>query len=212
MITLFIDTCHYNLIVGVYKNKEQLVFYRENNDNHLSERLLPLIKKAIDTSNINISDINNIVVANGPGSFTGVRIGVTVAKTLAYALKCSTHTVSELKIMATGEYKTKYIVPLIDARRGFVYSGIYNQNLESVIEDNYISLDDLIKKVSEISNQNDITYVSYEDFSQVNTVVPAIDILKIINAVDNDNGILCHLVNPNYLKKSEAEEKLKQTC
>lgn len=212
MITLFIDTCHYNLIVGVYKNKEQLVFYRENNDNHLSERLLPLIKKAIDTSNINISDINNIVVANGPGSFTGVRIGVTVAKTLAYALKCSTHTVSELKIMATGEYKTKYIVPLIDARRGFVYSGIYNQNLESVIEDNYISLDDLIKKVSEISNQNDITYVSYEDFSQVNTVVPAIDILKIINAVDNDNGILCHLVNPNYLKKTEAEEKLKQTC
>lgn len=212
MITLFIDTCHYNLIVGVYKNKEQLVFYRENNDNHLSERLLPLIKKAIDTSNINISDINNIVVANGPGSFTGVRIGVTVAKTLAYALKCSIHTVSELKIMATGEYKTKYIVPLIDARRGFVYSGIYNQNLESVIEDNYISLDDFIKKVSEISNQNDITYVSYEDFSQVNTVVPAIDILKIINAVDNDNGILCHLVNPNYLKKTEAEEKLKQTC
>ena len=46
MITLFIDTCHYNLIVGVYKNKEQLVFYRENNDNHLSERLLPLIKKS----------------------------------------------------------------------------------------------------------------------------------------------------------------------
>ena len=89
---------------------------------------------------------------------------------------------------------------------------IYNQNLESVIEDNYISLDDLIKKVSEISNQNDITYVSYEDFSQVNTVVPTINILKIINAVDNDNGILCHLVNPNYLKKTEAEEKLKQTC
>lgn len=208
MITLFIDTCHHNLIVGIYKDSEEVILINEKNDNHLSERLLPLIEKAFSQVNLDINDTNNIVVANGPGSFTGVRIGVTVAKTLAYSLGCKIYTVSELKVMATHSFNTKYIVPLIDARRDAVYGAMYSNGLSSVIDDVYIPLNDLLDKIKEITTLNQVTFVSYESFENLNTINPNICLDSIINDNNDTDGVLCHLVNPNYLKKTEAEEKL----
>lgn len=208
MITLFIDTCHYNLIVGIYRDNEELILLKEKNDNHLSERLLPLIDNAFTQVNLDINDTENIVVANGPGSFTGVRIGVTVAKTLAYSLNCKIHTVSELKVMATHSFDTKYIVPLIDARRDAVYGAMYSNCLEPVIEDTYIPLSDLLDKITEITSMDQVTFVSYENFENINTVIPTIALSSVISENKDDEGIVCHLVNPNYLKKTEAEEKL----
>lgn len=208
MITLFIDTCHYNLMVGVYRDEEELVLLNERNDNHLSERLLPLIEKAFNRVALDINDTKNIIVANGPGSFTGVRIGVTVAKTLAYSLGCKIHTVSELEIMATTPTSTEYIVPLIDARRDAVYAAMYSSNSNTVITDRYISLNKLLDKVKEITSIDQVTFVSYEQFDGIVTTVPKIDLSSIICDNLDDDGVLCHLVNPNYLKKTEAEEKL----
>jgi len=208
MITLFIDTCHHNLIVGIYKDNDELILINEENDNHLSERLLPLIDKAYNQVNLDINDTNNIIVANGPGSFTGVRIGVTVAKTLAYSLGCKIHTVSELKVMATHASNTKYIVPLIDARRDAVYGAMYSSELDSVIEDVYLPLSDLINKIKEITSLDNVTFISYENFGDIKTVTPNLCLDSIISDNLNTDGILSHLVNPNYLKKTEAEEKL----
>ena len=53
-----------------------------------------------------------------------------------------------------------------------------------------------------------VTFVSYEQFDGIDTVVPEIDLAPIIHNGLHDDGILCHLVNPNYLKKTEAEEKV----
>ena len=208
MITLFIDTCHHNLIVGVYEDDKELVLVNEVNDNHLSERLLPLIEKTINSINLDINDISNIIVVNGPGSFTGVRIGVTVAKTLAYSLGCPIHTVSELLVMSSGDYSTRFIVPLIDARRDAVYGAMYSSNLEPIIEDAYMPLIDLLNKIEEITSFDQVTFVSYETFENVKTVIPSINISSIVLENLNSEGILSHLVNPNYLKKTEAEEKL----
>lgn len=208
MISLFIDTCHHNLIVGIYKDNKELILLNEISDNHLSERLLPLIDKAFLEVNLDINDTDNIIVANGPGSFTGVRIGVTVAKTLAYSLNCKIHTVSELKVMATNSFSTKYIVPLIDARRDAVYGAMYSSNLEPIIEDMYIPLVDLLDKIKEITSIDQVTFVSYETFENVNTIIPSVNISSVISENLNSDGILSHLVNPNYLKKTEAEEKL----
>lgn len=208
MITLFIDTCHYNLIVGIYKDNEQLILFNEKNDNHLSERLLPLIEKAFGKVNLDINDVDNIVVANGPGSFTGVRIGVTVAKTLAYSLGCKIHTVSELKIMATTNVSTKYVVPLIDARRDAVYAGMYSVDLDNVVSDTYIPFTDLIDKIKNITTLDQVTFISHEQFEGIDTLQPNINLSAIIKDNLSSEGVLCHLVNPNYLKKTEAEEKL----
>lgn len=208
MITLFIDTCHYNLIVGIYRDNEELILLNEKNDNHLSERLLPLIDKAFMQVNLDINDTENIIVANGPGSFTGVRIGATVAKTLAYSLNAKIHTVSELKIMATHTFNTKYVVPIIDARRDTVYGAMYSNILEPVIEDMYTPLSDLIDKIKEITSLDQVTFVTYESFENLTTIIPKINLSSIISENLDGEGILCHLVNPNYLKKTEAEEKL----
>lgn len=208
MITLFIDTCHHNLIVGIYRDNQELILLNEKNDNHLSERLLPLIDRAFLQANLDINDTENIIVANGPGSFTGVRIGVTVAKTLAYSLGCKIHTVSELRIMATSSFTTKYVVPLIDARRDAVYGAMYSDMLESVIEDTYIQLTDLLEKIKEITTLDQVTFVTYESFDNITSLVPTINIASVVSENLNGDGILSHLVNPNYLKKTEAEEKL----
>lgn len=208
MITLFIDTCHYNLIVGIYKDCEELILLTEKNDNHLSERLLPLIANAFESINMDIHEVKNIIVTNGPGSFTGVRIGVTVAKTLAYSLGCKINTVSELKVMSTHPSCTKYIVPLIDARRDAVYGAMYSNQLEPVIQDVYISLVELLDKIKEITTMDQVTFVSYESFENVDTIDPTLSLTSIISENQNNEGILSHFVNPNYLKKTEAEEKL----
>lgn len=208
MITLFIDTCHYNLIVGIYRDNEELILINEKNDNHLSERLLPLIDKAFKQVNLDINDTENIIVANGPGSFTGVRIGVTVAKTLAYSLKCKIHTVSELKIMATHSSQYQYIVPLIDARRGAVYAAMYSIDLNSVIEDTYIPLRSLLDRIEEITTLDQVIFISYDNFEDIDTVVPKIALDSIVLDNLDCDGVISHLVNPNYLKKTEAEEKL----
>lgn len=207
MITLFIDTCHHNLMVGVYEDDKELLLVNEVNDNHLSERLLPLIEKTVSSANLDINNINNIVVANGPGSFTGVRIGVTVAKTLAYSLGCHVHVVSELLVMSSGDYNTKYVVPLIDARRDAVYGAMYSDG-NLVINDSYILFNELLNNIKSKVSLDDITFVSYENFDNINVEIPKINLNGIIkNSLDSE-GILCHLVNPNYLKKTEAEEKL----
>ena len=85
---------NYDLKV-VYSNIDTPELNIEENDNHLSERILPLIDNTLKQANKKISDINNIIVVNGPGSFTGIRIGVTVAKMLAWCGNIKISTVSD---------------------------------------------------------------------------------------------------------------------
>lgn len=201
MISLFLDTCYYNLIIAIYKDNEQLYFKVEKGDNSLSQKLLPYIKEAFDSIKMSINKIDRIYVANGPGSFTGIRIGVDVAKVLAYTLKKQINTISELEILASTDVDKKYIVPIIDARRGYVYGGVYDCNGANIIEDTYILFDNLLRKIND-----DYIIVSYDNLV-ASVIEPNINISKIINNHKNDVSINCHSVNPNYLKKTEAEEK-----
>lgn len=204
MISLFLDTTTSRLIVGIYKDKQELYFDDSEAHNDLSSRVLPKIKEALDSVSLTVNDIDDIYVVNGPGSFTGIRVGVTIAKTLAWSIKKPIYTVSELSVLASGS-KTRYTIPLIDARRGYVYAGIYNKNLKSQIEDQYILLDDLKKLVKKEYKKEDISFVSYDKLEGVEK--PVIDVEKILNKCKFEE-INPHLVNPNYLKKTEAEEKL----
>ena len=204
MISLFLDTTTSRLIVGIYKDKQELYFDNSEAHNDLSSRFLPKIKEALDSVSLTVNDIDDIYVVNGPGSFTGIRVGVTIAKTLAWSIKKPIYTVSELAVIASGA-KTRYTIPLIDARRGYVYAGIYNKNLKSQIDDQYILLEDLKKLVKKEYKKEDISFVSYDKLEGVEK--PIIDVEKILNKCKFEE-INPHLVNPNYLKKTEAEEKL----
>lgn len=151
MIWLGIDTANTPLSVAIVKDGEVLV--EENTSlaiNH-SLRAMPAIDELFEKVGIAPADIDAIAVSEGPGSYTGIRIGVTIAKTLAWTLNKPLVGVSSLKAIATnGIYFEGLICPIVDARRENVYAGVYqtsNGKLTSVIEDGHYGLDELIEKL-----------------------------------------------------------------
>lgn len=206
MISLVIDTCNLNLTVALIKDNNILSIYNERIYTDLSTKIFPVMQEVFIKAAIEPKDIDTIFVANGPGSFTGIRIGVTVAKTYAWALNKKIIPFSSLELMATTKVDEDYIVPVIDARRDFVYTGIYNEHLDSVMDDIYISIEDLKKELQEKSYR----IVSYDEFENLQTINPQINILKVVEKHKNDSGLNPHSVNPNYLKLTEAEMNLKK--
>lgn len=206
MISLFLDTSSYNMIVGIYRDTEELYLSVEENDNNLSEKLLPTIKKVFNSVNLSLSKIDRIYIVNGPGSFTGVRIACTVAKTIAWALKKEIIPVSELELLATTDTDKQNSLTLIDARRDCVYAGIYDKNLNATTVDSYTTLESILSKVDD-----DTGIVSYDSF-KFETILPKINIPRIIEKHKNDQPMNPHALNPNYLKRTEAEEKHDSSC
>lgn len=206
MISLFLDSCDKKIIVALLKDNKLIYKKMEENDNHLSEKFLPMIKEAMDEVNYTLNDIARIYIVNGPGSFTGIRVGVTTAKVIAWGLKKEIVPISELEILASTTTDKKYLVPYIDARREAVYAGMYDTDLNPIFEDSYILIEKLMNKIRRHSKQNEYVFVSYNELLE-NTLIPSIDIEKIVLKHSLDKGINPHEVVPNYLKRTEAEEK-----
>ena len=205
MINLLIDTSTSNLTVSIIEEQNILYKYQETILSDMASKLLPIIDNGLKQLNLTLKDIDKIFVVNGPGSFTGIRVGVTVAKTIAWTLKKDIIPLSSLELMATTHTNKKYLVPMIDARRGNVFTGIYDKNLNCIKEDKLVNLEKSIKNLND-----DYEFISYDNINLDNLIKPNIDILKIINKHKNDKGINPHNLNPNYLKLTEAEEnKLK---
>lgn len=204
MKNLLIDTTTSNITVAVLDGVSILNLFHEKIENDISSHIMQVIDDCLKKSNLTIQKIDKIFVVNGPGSFTGIRIGVTVGKIIAWSLKKEVVPISSLELMATTSTNKEYIVPMIDARRGNVFAGIYDKNLNVVKKDSLVNIDNLI---SELDDNYEL--VSYDDLKE-NIVKPKIDVAKIISKHINDLGINPHKLNPNYLKLTEAEEnKLK---
>lgn len=203
MISLLIDTCTKNVCIALFKDKTLMDKVVYSNQIDLSSNFMVLINNIFSKNNVKIEDVDKFFVAVGPGSFTGIRIGVTCAKVMAWALKKDVIPFSSLELLATVDSNNDYIVPLIDARRGYVFVGIYDNHLNCIMNDAYIKLDDLLEK---IENDKSTTYVSLDNFD-LETILPEYNVNKIIEKHFNDTPINPHSLNPNYLKKTEAEEK-----
>lgn len=205
MINLFIDTANKKFTLAIADENKILYFNNEDSDINLSIRLVSNIEKALSTLNLKSSDIDVIYVVDGPGSFTGTRMGVTVAKTWAWALNKKVIPISELELMATTPFDGDYIMPLIDARHSAVFGALYNKDGQAIIKDQYIMLDELLKQLPD----KKIIISSYDDFEiEYQVIEPNKNIMFIINKHKNDNGINPHKLSPNYFKKTEAEENL----
>ena len=203
MITLFIDTCTEILNVALIKDGIILGSSTISSSEH-SKYTMPEIEKLFKNNNINPKSVNKIMVTNGPGSFTGIRIGVTIAKTYAWACNINVIPISTLKAYALSYDGFDYYIPMIDARRGYVYAGIYNKKYEEVKHDSYISIDKLIEKANVLNN---VLFISNSNFNDIETVSTKINLQKIYEYYKDEDGINPHALMPNYLKKTEAEEK-----
>ena len=129
---LNIETSTKACSVALHKNGE-LIVCRENvtaNFSH-SEKLLKFISELFSDEKLSLSDLDAIAVSMGPGSYTGLRIGVSTAKGLCYGLDIPLISISTLKAMSFGmalEIKADLYCPMIDARRMEVYSAFFDIN------------------------------------------------------------------------------------
>lgn len=204
MITLFLDTADKLLSIYLYKDENVLSFFRAQNDHNLSSKLVPTMVEVIKEANVSKKEVDQIICVTGPGSFTGIRMGVTLAKTYGYFMKKKVIPVSKLEVMASTKFEGDYILSLIDARANYVYAGLYDKNLNSVIDDAYLSIDELLNKLKPYSN---IVVASYGDVDLgLKVINPDENINKILLKHINDEGVNPHKLNPNYLKRTEAEE------
>lgn len=203
MISLFLNTSSNYLNIAINKDGVVIDEFYERLDRDLSREALFNVKCLLDKNGILPNEVDEIYSVSGPGSFTGLRVGVTISKTFAYFLNKRLYEVSNLFVMATS-VSAPLIVPVIDARRGFVYAGIYDSDYNTVMEEGYIKLDELIEKVKEYNKK--YKFVSYDKFD----LVPVCEFRP--NIENFFKYYKKRLVNPltyvpNYLKRTEAEEK-----
>ena len=202
MISLFLDTASNDVIISLFKDETLIDEIVESNSKQLSSDFIPLLDKILKANNMDVKEIDRIYSVTGPGSFTGIRVGVTTSKLIAYCLNKEVVPISELEVMATTKVDADYVVPIIDARRDAVYAGIYTQNLKNILPDTRILLSDLKR---ELEGKN---YVFVGDYEIEDIVKPKYNTVEIIKKHKNDPSVNPHLLNPNYLKLTEAEEKL----
>lgn len=183
MNILYIDTHLHETNIILFKDSEiinQSIIKKEMNNNSI---LVPTIKQIIN----NIS-IDEIIVINGPGSFTGIRAGITVAKTMAYLKHVPIKSVSYLDLMDYSLDEENNIVGLYD--NCGIYVGKY-KNHKLIGDYTYIKLAD---------------FKQYNEKEYVKTDV-TIDYKKALKEISELNCIDPKLVNPIYVKKLDYDKK-----
>lgn len=136
-VILNLETATTNCSVSVGKNGNILVLKEDSTPNYShSEQLHVFIKNALDTASLSFSDLNAIAVSKGPGSYTGLRIGVSAAKGLCFALDIPLISIATLESMAhqVRMETSDFIIPVLDARRMEVYSAVFDSNFDQIRE------------------------------------------------------------------------------
>lgn len=208
MRNLFIDTASGKIIVAITDEENIIASRVEDNGHDLSARIMPIIDEVFKQVDLIPEQIDTIYIVNGPGSFTGVRIGVTIAKTMAWSLQKRIIPISELELLATTPFNGDYIIPYIDARRQASFAGIYDKHGDNYLTDRYISNNDLMNMLPKDSK---IQFVSYDNTSFDDTMIPEVDIMRIIKRHMHDVACNPHEIKPEYLKLTEAEENLEKS-
>jgi tRNA threonylcarbamoyladenosine biosynthesis protein TsaB len=139
MYTLALDTSTKNCSVGLFKDGELLnsINHQEEGYAH-SEKLMSFIEKVCVNSQIKVSEVKSLLVSNGPGSYTGLRIGASAVKGIAYANNGNVITISSLEVLCYSSFEEAsflgcdLIIPMIDARRDEVYCGEFNLASKSI--------------------------------------------------------------------------------
>jgi len=204
MRCLYIDTSSSFLYTAIVDENALISEIKEEYGQSLSEVALPKIVSMFEENNLKPSDIDKIIVVNGPGSFTGIRIGITIAKVYAWSLKIPITTIYSLEAMALSSENNMYHIPIINARRGYVFAAIYDNDYNVVLKPQHIKLEDLRTKLNEISEYEFISNDEFEDITEITKYNP--NILKIVNKYKDKESVNPHSVNPEYLKLTEAEE------
>lgn len=231
MKILAVDTSSKNCsvsIIEVDESKNFNILIEENNDDEKthSQKLMPMIDNMFTSSNLSLDDIDLLACCLGPGSFTGIRIGIATIKAFADAKNIPTVGVTSLESLAYNVNTNSFIFPLIDCKNGNVYSALfsctnntYSQIGDNIAENINITLDNFMQH---LNSSLPITFIGngsilYKDlilkkFSDYNIMFSNSNIQSSISlakcAYDKYlNGLYgdSNYISPLYLRKSQAE-------
>ncbi|WP_338450797.1 tRNA (adenosine(37)-N6)-threonylcarbamoyltransferase complex dimerization subunit type 1 TsaB [Niallia oryzisoli] len=224
MNVLAIDTSNYALGIALMNEEGVIGEYITNMKKNHSIRVMPAIEKLLFDCEMKPADLDKIVVAKGPGSYTGVRIGVTIAKTLAWTLSIPLVGISSLEVLAAGvgRYFNGCVSPLFDARRGQIYTGLYqyqNGKLESRINDQLILSKNWADELSQYNEK--ILFIGSDIKLHQDVLQQVLGEKAILAAITEHNprpselallgydkpGEDIHSFVPNYIRLAEAEAK-----
>ena len=187
MYTFYIDTHSDNIVLGLYKDNKVLKFIEFKTTNSHSKHIMPLLDNLLKDQKLELNDINEVIVVIGPGSFTGIRLGVTIAKTIAMALSIPIYPITSLnaKSLSIEFEKTSWF--LVEEKNGY-YACSFTPNKELIANYLYIPTKDI------------------ENFLAVHhTIESKIDYQKIIDNKSKLKAVHYHAINPLYIKKIEVQ-------
>ena len=187
MYSLILDSSTKILYTAIVKD-ENVVFesYIEGRNDH-AKNIVDIIDKGLKKNNIEAKNLDEVVVGYGPGSYTGVRMAVSVAKMISSFMDKPLYTISTLKLMASGS--KGIVLSMIDARRNNSFGMIIDMNTNSYIKNEALySNSELLESKYDVV-VNDASYK-----------VDPLYVLKNKELVENKD-----LLTPNYLRETEAE-------
>lgn len=159
MKILSISTATNQLSVALNDGQKIIVEKNEQDQRNHSEHLDPMIDQILKDNNLSLKNIDCFAVAIGPGSYTGLRIGITTVKMFASILNKDVVGISTLEALAKSADTDGLIVAALDARNDNYFAGGYvadeNQVLQNVIPDGHYHIDDLISAINEYVEEND---------------------------------------------------------
>lgn len=209
MICLFFDTSSDLLKVSLIKDNK-IIFDKElHTKNDHSSYLVPTIDEAFKSNNIDFKELDEIIVGNGPGSFTGTRISIAVAKTYAFSFNIPVYMISSLEELIYDNDGYDFYVPIIEEKKENLYFSIFDKDKKRVMDDTYSSTEYMYKKLEELDGKILLISLSDKEYEKYDTVKASINALNIFKNIDvNNEKVNPHLLKPNYIKKIEAEAKL----
>lgn len=209
MICLFFDTSSDLLKVSLIKDNK-IIFDKElHTKNDHSSYLVPTIDEAFKSNNIDFKELDEIIVGNGPGSFTGTRISIAVAKTYAFSFNIPVYMISSLEELIYDNDGYDFYVPIIEEKKDNLYFSIFDKDKKRVMDDTYSSTEYMYKKLEELEGKILLISLSNKEYEKYDTVKASINALNIMKNIDvNNEKVNPHLLKPNYIKKIEAEAKL----
>ncbi|TFB13696.1 tRNA (adenosine(37)-N6)-threonylcarbamoyltransferase complex dimerization subunit type 1 TsaB [Filobacillus milosensis] len=221
MNVLGIDTSNQPMSVAVYKDDTLAAELTVNVKRNHSIQLMPSVEQVMKLADLEPKSLDEIVVSEGPGSFTGIRIGMTTAKTLAWTLNIPIKTVSSLKLLASNLiYQDGLVCPYFDARRGNVYTSLYRCNKGEIIEIEKDCNLTMIEWLEYLKSLDEIIYFTSPNGENFEPLIkdelgtkaivvnqpfnlPRAGLLFALSQYEAETPI--HTVKPNYIRITQAE-------
>ena len=182
MYSVLLDSSNTNLSVGLARDNLLLENVSYEAWQQQSEYMIPELNKLLEKYQVQNEEISAVMVAKGPGSYTGVRIAITIAKTMAVALGCKLYAVSSLRVQKDGKNPS---ICLINARSGRSYIGVY-EDKSVILEDQIMKNDEVLKYIADhptYSVCGDVKYLGLEA-KETNNVLEMLSLKEVLDEVN----------------------------